>query len=76
MPDTYEISCTIGVRQANMGPATFQASETIILTATGFTDLMDILSLIHKVISQLRLRHGEPQDQDSGSHQIGKPGRP
>lgn len=62
MPDKYEVNVTIGVRQANMGPASFQASDSFSLEATGFGELMDILSTVHDVAAQLRARTAGPQD--------------
>lgn len=62
MPDKYEVNVTIGVRQADRGPGSFQASDTIVMELTGFADLMDILAAVHDVAGQLRARATEPED--------------
>ena len=62
MSSKYEVSITIGVRQADAGPGSFQASDTIVLSLDGFGDLMDILAAVHEVAGQLRARGAGPQD--------------
>lgn len=66
MNDTYEVNVTIGVRQANMGPGSFQASDTFVIQADGFSELMAILATVHDVANQLRGHVGRPQNRKAG----------
>ena len=62
MADKYQVSVTIGVRQANMGDGSFTASDSFIIEAEGFGELMGILATVHDTADQLRARASGPQD--------------